>query len=52
MSTSTSASPASRRSVRDLLSGPGRHDVFQAWLHRLTGRIFICFAFRLALEKI
>ena len=25
---------------------------FQAWLHRLTGLIFICFAFRLALEKI
>ena len=26
--------------------------LFQAWLHRLTGLIFIGFAFRLALEKL
>ena len=34
--------------IRRLFARPS----FQAWLHRLTGLIFICFAFRLALEKI
>lgn len=34
--------------IRRLFARPS----FQAWLHRLTGLIFICFAFRLALEKL